>query len=161
MKKFIIISLAILCAQMAVSAQGRTSLGIRLGAGTEFGGELTLGKYYGVHNRLDFGYGLSLYDIKDDDADLITSLNQYYNWQTSGKVVKWFLGAGLHESVEFSDGGYSAFNFGLGAQTGLLFDISDHFGLGIDARQTCKIIGKPSITNRWNTSGALRLIYKF
>lgn len=162
MKKILIIGIAILGLQMAASAQdSKTSLGIRLGAGTEFGGELILGKYYGSHNRLDFGYGLSMYDITNADADLITTLNQYYNWQTSGKVVKWFFGAGLHESVEFANSGYSAFNFGLGVQTGLLFDITKHFGLGIDVRETCKLIGKPSITNRWNTTGALRITYKF
>lgn len=43
----------------------------------------------------------------------------------------------------------------------LIIGIAKHFGLGIDVRETCKLIGKPSITNRWNTTGALRITYKF
>ena len=161
MKKILVLIIAILGLQIASSAQSKTSLGVRLGAGTEFGGELILGKYYGAHNRLDFGYGVSMYDITKDNSLYVTTLNQIYNWQTKGKVVKWFIGAGMNESVELAGGKYSAFNFGLVAQTGLLFDITEHFGLGVDVRDTCKVIGKPSINNRWNTTGALRITYKF
>lgn len=159
MKKILVILLAFCGVQIAASAQNNTSLGIRLGAGTEFGGELILGKFYGNHTRLDFGYGIGLYN-RNDAADFVTTINQFYNWQTTGRV-KWFAGAGLLESVEFSDGGYSAFNFGVGVQTGVVFDLTAHFSLGLDVRETCKIAGKPTIANRWNTSGSLRLVYRF
>ena len=44
MKKILVLIIAILGLQIASSAQSKTSLGVRLGAGTEFGGELILGK---------------------------------------------------------------------------------------------------------------------
>lgn len=158
MKK-IYAAIAIALCALSANAQNNTSLGVRLNAGTEHGGELILGKTYGSHTRLDFGYGMGMYDLKNS-SDFITTINQFYNWQTEG-AFKWFMGAGLQESVEFTDTKYSAFNIGAGLQTGINYNFSDHFSMGVDVRETCKLIGKPEIANRWNTSVGLRLGWSF
>lgn len=158
MKK-ILAAIAIALCSLCANAQNNTSIGLRLNAGTEHGGEFILGKTYGNHTRLDFGYGVGMYELKNPE-NFITSINQFYNWQSSG-TFKWFAGAGLMESVEFLDMKYSAFNIGVGIQTGISYSFSDHFAMGIDVRETCKLIGKPEISNRWNTSAGLRFAWSF
>lgn len=74
---------------------------------------------------------------------------------------KWFAGAGLLESVEFLDMKYSAFNIGVGLQAGANYSFSDHFSIGVDVRETCRLIGKQEIADRWHTSMGLRLGWAF
>ncbi|MCQ2349017.1 MAG: porin family protein [Paludibacteraceae bacterium] len=158
MKQKLLLTLFLLMLfSMWLKAQKPQLLGVRFDAGRQVHAEVIYARYFGSHHRLDFGHSLGNY-LPWEENRWIVGLNQFYNWQTAGRV-KWTVGGGFVESVEVMNGSYRSFDFAVALQTGLMVDVTDNFSLGIDYRHSCKVLGY--ITSIWNMMGGLRLDWRF
>lgn len=155
--RFVLSFLLLMWPVVWANAQKGQSLGVRFDAGRQVHAEVIYARYYGEHHRLDFGHSVGNY-LPWEERRWIVGLNQFYNWQTAGRV-RWTVGGGFVESVEVMNGCYRSFDFAVALQTGLIVDVTDNFSMGIDYRHACKVLGY--ITSRWNMMGGLRLDWRF
>lgn len=136
MKKFLLILVAAVALAFGsvqqANAQG--ALGLRLGGGTFFGGELSyLTSMDGNRWELDLGFGgghdwscLSFTGAYQWDWNIVAGLN-------------WFIGPAGQVNFVF-DHNYSDFGLGIGGQIGLEYDFNDlgaPIQLSLDARPLC------------------------
>ena len=148
MKKIIISLIALVALSTAASAQYNNALGIRFGAGSAFGAELSYQGYVGNINRVEL--------------DLGASFGQHYNAISMAAMYHWhwFLAGGFGFFVGPGVQAYmsdSHFGLGVGGQAGFDYQFNAPIQISLDIRPMYNLFTQTG----FNYGAALGLRYAF
>lgn len=150
MKKILISLIALVALTTAANAQYNNTLGLRGGAGTAFGAELSYQTFLSDINRVELDLGATF--GKEYNA---VSLAAIYHWH-------WFLAGGFGFYIGpgalafLSD---SHLGVGVGGQVGIDYQFNAPFQISLDVRPMYNFVGK--VLGGFNYGAALGIRYAF
>ena len=149
MKKLLISLIALVALTTAANAQYSSALGVRVGAGSAWGAELSYQGYLGNINRveLDLGANFGAYDA--------VSVAAIYHWH-------WFLAGGFGFYIGPGIQGYLVekhLGLGVGGQVGIDYQFNAPIQLSLDVRPMWDIFSTTGAA--LNYGAALGIRYAF
>ena len=150
MKKILITLLALVALTTAANAQYSNALGVRVGAGSAWGAELSYQGYLGNINRIEL--------------DLGAHFGRYYNAVSIATVYQWhwFLAGGFGFYIGPGIQGYiidKHLDLGVGGQVGIDYQFNAPIQLSLDVRPMWDILGYTGAA--FNYGAALGIRYAF
>ena len=148
MKKVFITLLALVALTTAANAQYNNTLGVRVGAGSAFGAELSYQGFVGNVNRVELDLGANFGSYK---AVSLAAVYQWHWFLTGG--FGFFVGPGVQGIVS-----NSSFILGVGGQMGIDYQFSAPIQLSLDFRPMYNLFGN---LHGFNYGAALGIRYAF
>ncbi len=133
MKKTILLVAALLVAGFVAQAQvDKNAIGLRLGGGNNYGGELSYQLGMSDKNRLEFDLGFG--GNKNYNTVGLSGIYQWV-WPIGGQGFNWYVGPGAGLSINSGkDNHDDFFGVSVGGQIGVGYNFNIPLGLTLDTR---------------------------